>query len=67
MTKYQAIPNRGMTDRAHYPPELNEYIHTTEVISVTGHLHKGEGGDFVLENTNKRLKTWLPTGVPVDK
>ena len=67
MTKYQEISNRDMTDRAHYPPELNEYIHATEAISVSGHPQKGEGGDFVLENKNKRLKTRLPTGVPVEK
>ena len=67
MTKYREICSRDMSDRAHYPPGLQDYIRATEAVSTSGHPQKGEGGDFVLENKNKRIKMWLPKGVPVEK
>ncbi|MES9969685.1 MAG: hypothetical protein ABW092_06590, partial [Candidatus Thiodiazotropha sp.] len=67
MTKYQEICSRDMVNRAHYPPELQNYVRATEAVSTSGDPQKGEGGDFILENKNKRIKMWLPKGVPVEK
>lgn len=32
-----------------------------------GHNSKGEGGDFLLEKINRKIKRWMPPGVPNEK
>ena len=48
------------------PPEIQNYISDNESFSTSGHASKGEGGDFVLENRNKRIKSLIPKGVPTE-
>ncbi|MEW8543116.1 MAG: hypothetical protein AB2693_06235 [Candidatus Thiodiazotropha sp.] len=67
MSKYQEINSRDVYDRVSYPPDLSMYVKMSESISVSGNPQKGEGGDFILENKNKRIKMWLPYGVPTEK
>ncbi|XP_046560156.1 uncharacterized protein LOC124269189 [Haliotis rubra] len=37
-----------------------------EVISASGHVSRGEGADFILEASNRRVKMWMPPGVPTE-
>ncbi|KAJ8307906.1 hypothetical protein KUTeg_014553 [Tegillarca granosa] len=34
--------------------------------SVSGNISKGEGGDFVVENRNRKVKKCLPSGLPTE-
>ena len=31
---------------------------------IAGHTNQGESGDFILEAQNRRIKRWMPPGVP---
>ncbi|XP_062590246.1 uncharacterized protein LOC134251841 [Saccostrea cucullata] len=53
--------------RAGCPPAVNEFIRKNEAYTVTGHESKGEGGDFVLENLNRKSKGFMPPGLPTDE
>ena len=64
MINYQEIDYRDLKMRVLSPPQVSEYITQNESFSTGGHPTKGEGGDFVLENKNRRIKMLLPAGVP---
>ena len=64
MTNYQEIDYRDIKLRLLAPPDIQNYISENESFSVSGHNSKGEGGDFVLENKNKSMKSMIPSGVP---
>ena len=66
MTSYQEIDYRDLKMRLLAPPEIQNYIGDNESFSTSGHASKGEGGDFVLENRNKRIKSLIPKGVPTE-
>ena len=64
MTTYQEIEYRDLRARVLAPHQLRSFLSENEAFSVTGHMSKGEGGDFVLEAWNKRIKRLLPPGLP---
>lgn len=33
-------------------------------IDIAGHTNQAESGDFILEAQNRRIKRWMPPGVP---
>ena len=45
-------------DRAHYPGKLNQFVETTESVSTSGNMSKGEDMDACLEEVNKDSKVW---------
>ena len=61
-TSYQETDYRDLKMRFLAP----EFIKPNEAFSVSGHPGKGEGGDFVLDNKNKRLKRLVPNGLPTE-
>ncbi|XP_048241836.1 uncharacterized protein LOC124149778 [Haliotis rufescens] len=63
---YQELILRDEMMRLQAPPEIVTYLNTCEVISPSGHHSKVEGGYFVLENINRKVKMLMPPGVPTD-
>ena len=51
-----------MMDRVQCPPTLAEYFQQTEAFSVSGRLNAGQGVDFIHEEVNKLVKSFLPPG-----
>ena len=64
MTTYQEIHFRDMVTRVKAPETVGQFIAKNEAFTLTGSADKHEGGDFILENRNKRTKMWAPPGVP---
>ena len=64
MTCYQEIAYRDLKMRTLAPADLIQYLKDNESFSISGNPSKGEGGDFVIENKNRRLKMLIPTGLP---
>ena len=64
--KYQEIHLRDMCDRACYPSKLHDHMKQTESFTVTGENNKGQGADFIHEELNRTIKSFLPPG-PVSK
>ncbi|CAC5359316.1 unnamed protein product [Mytilus coruscus] len=62
--KYQELHLRDLCDRVQYPPELALEMKNTESFSVSGEFNKGQGADFVHEETNKFIKSFLPPWGP---
>lgn len=58
--KYQELHLRDLCDRVQYPPELASKIKNTESFSVIEEFNNGQGEDFVHEETNKFIKSFLP-------
>ena len=46
------------------PETLMNYITSHESFSVSDEKNRGEGADFVHENSNKTTKSFLPPGMP---
>ena len=46
------------------PETLMNYITRQESFSVSGEKNRGEGADFVHENSNRTTKSLLPPGMP---
>ena len=49
------------------PDELSSFVQSHCSVSKSGHLSRGQGFDFILEEENKTVKTWLKRGVPTDR
>jgi hypothetical protein len=64
MTTYQEIEYYDLKSRVLSPAPVNDFRRATESFAPSGNHSKGEGGDFVLESNNKRMKSWMPPGVP---
>lgn len=60
--KYREVHIRDMIDRVQYPPEVLQYAHMTESFSASGRVNAGQGADFIHEETNKLVKSFLPPG-----
>ena len=62
--KYQELHVRDLCDRVQYPDDLTIEMNKTESFSVSGENNRGQGADFVHEEKNKFIKSFLPPGVP---
>ena len=61
---YQKLLLRDMVQRVQYPSELSSYFKAHESFSVSGKDNRGQGADFVHEEINKLVKSFLPIGLP---
>ena len=64
MTTYMEIQYRDIITRVKAPPSVRTMMQENESFTHTGTPNKSEGGDFVLENRNRRSKMFIPPGVP---
>ena len=46
---------------------MKNFLSEFQAISVSGDPTRHEDMDFVLENVNKKSKSWIPRGVPTNK
>ena len=66
--KYQRLFLRDLVERVKYPENVTAYIKSTESHSVSGDLDKGQGGDFIHEEVNKNIKSYLQgCGIPTKR
>ena len=65
--KYQYIEMYELFVRQILPAEVRQLISHHCSISKSGHLSKGQGYDFILEEENKQVKSWLKGGIRSDK
>ena len=65
MPKYREIRYHYHQIVLNVPDEVNQFLAQNEAFMKGAHTR--EGGDFVLENINKRIKSWMPPGVPSEK
>lgn len=64
MSFYMETFVRDLFVRVQCPPEVLAFIEDNESYSVSGNESKGEGGDFILENYNRKTKLLIPAGLP---
>ena len=64
--KYRELHLRDMLVRAQCPDEILTDIEHTESFSVSGCPNKGQGADFIQEEKNKVVKSFLPPGMPTE-
>ncbi|XP_053372706.1 uncharacterized protein LOC123550186 isoform X2 [Mercenaria mercenaria] len=67
MKNYQELLIKDIQMYVLAPPEVKDFLEKTQSFTVSGHPSKGEGGDFVLEAINGKIKRWLPPGIPEEK
>ncbi|XP_061166701.1 uncharacterized protein LOC133181816 isoform X2 [Saccostrea echinata] len=67
MPFYMEAYIRDSMIRLQCPSEVSEFIANHESYSVSGNDSKGEGGDFVLENLNRKAKSFMPPGMPSEE
>ncbi|XP_045198503.2 uncharacterized protein LOC123552823 [Mercenaria mercenaria] len=67
MTTYMDLWFRFDNTVLQAPPEVQDFIKKNICMSQSGHPSKAEGGDFILERTNKKIKSYMPHGVPTDE
>lgn len=66
--KYQRIMLRDMIQRVKYTNEVSAYMNSTESFSVSGENNRGQGGDFIHEEMNREIKSFLPpSGIPSEE
>ena len=46
------------------PDEIRSYVKSHESFSPSGLQNRGQGGDFVQEESNRLIKSFLPLGIP---
>ena len=63
-TQYMEIDLRHKITMKQCPDSVKQFICQVLSLSQSGHPSKCEGGDFILESKNKRMKMWLPSGAP---
>ena len=63
-TQYMEIDLRHNITMNQCPDVVQQFISHALALSQSGHPSKCEGGDFILESKNKRMKMWLPSGAP---
>ena len=63
--KYQHILLRDLIERVNYPPPVKEYMDITESHTASGLPTGGQGDDFIHEELNKTIKSYLQgSGIP---
>ena len=65
--KYQVLHLRDLCNRVQYPPLLKAHVESTESFSVSGVQNRGQGADFIHEETNRLVKSFLPPGMPTEE
>ena len=65
--KYQDLEMYEQFVHQIMPSELVSFFNSHSSLSKSGHLSKGQGYDFVLEEENRTVKSWLKRGVPKEK
>ncbi|CAC5391852.1 unnamed protein product [Mytilus coruscus] len=64
--KYQAIEVFDTLQDILMPIEVSKLNDKYSSFSTTGNKSLGEDADFVLEEKNRQLKSWIPKGIPRD-
>ena len=63
--KYQLLLLRDLCQRVNYSPEIATYMTQTESFTVSGKSNAGQGADFIHEEVNREIKSFLPpSGLP---
>ena len=62
--KYQYLHLRDLWQRALMPAEVRSFLSANESFSMSGKANGGQGGDFVLEELNRTIKSHLPPVMP---
>ena len=62
--KYQVLHLRDLFERVQMPDEIRSYVESHESFSPSGLQNRGQGGDFVQEESNRLIKSFLPLGIP---
>lgn len=63
--KYKKLHLRDMIERVKLPGDIIEYFKETESFSKSGLGNRGQGADFIHEEINRDVKSFLPkSGVP---
>ena len=65
--RYQHLFMRDIWLRVQMPEELNHFVSYHECFSLSGKDNAGQGGDFVHEELNKRIKALLPPLMPTEE
>ncbi|CAG2184636.1 unnamed protein product [Mytilus edulis] len=65
--KYQVIEIFDTIQDLTMPEEVRSLNDIYSSITTSGNKSLGEDFDFILEEKNKQLKSWMPKGVPTDK
>ncbi|CAG2187504.1 unnamed protein product [Mytilus edulis] len=61
--RYQQIEMLDTVHRFLMPEQLQPFLSNHESMSKTGDISKGQGYDFILEEVNKGIKSWIRRGV----
>ncbi|CAG2242694.1 unnamed protein product [Mytilus edulis] len=64
--RYQQIEMLDTVHRFLMPEQLQTFLSNHESMSKTGDESKGQGYDFILEEVNKGIKSWIRRGVASD-
>ena len=64
--KYQVIEVNDCLQDLLMPDKVRELNDSYSSISTSGNQSLGEGFDFILEEKNRELKSWIPKGMPTD-
>ena len=59
---YQELHLRDVLERVTYPLPLSAQIQERETFSDSGRANAGQGADFLHEQTNRTIKSFLPPG-----
>ena len=62
--KYQVLHLRDLFERAQMPDEIRSYVESHENFSPSGLQNRGQGGNFVQEESNRLIKSFLAPGIP---
>ena len=62
--KYKQLHLKDLCQRVQMPDELKLYQMKNETFSVSGVSNCGQGADFIHEEINKLVKSFLPPGMP---
>ena len=62
--KYQKLHLRDLLERVQMLELLKSYLKSHESFSVSNFYNRGQCGDFIQEESNKLVKSFLPPGTP---
>jgi hypothetical protein len=65
--KYQAIELYDTIQGIVMPKDVQCLNNSYVSITTSGNTSTGQGFDFILEEKNRQLKSWIPKGVPSDE